>query len=672
MLKGDNNNMKSLYISRVMIKNYRNFKDIDVNLDHKQVIIGENNIGKTNFLRALQLVLDPSFSDEDRYLEENDFFDGLENTIENKEIIEIKIYFSNYVNNKNILAQLSDATVKEDGEEKLLITYRYFPVEKDNGEIEYQYIIFKGKDESKRFTYEDRKFINIKVIKALRDVEGEMKNTRTSPVNRLLKTYYIDKAELKDIAEKLGESGSDILDLDEIVDLGNNINSRFTSILGMGSNFNVTLKTIDIDPNKLLTSLKILLSDRNTSEISLGLNNILYISLVLLLLQDTTVPTYLKKSKLEDLRGKKDGEILDSAYVENDKGNYFIKDDLDDLIKERLYKFMDTNDPKCDGVTILAIEEPEAHLHPTYQRLIYKDVIKNSNNSVLLTTHSTHITSIAPIESIVHLHSNKNGWTDINSTTALELLPEELLDIERYVDVKRGEIYLGKGVILVEGIAEEYLVPKFAELIGKPLDEKGIVVCNVNSTNFKPYVKLLMKLAIPYVVITDGDFYYENESDKGEITKEYHVMNDDSDEREIGHLGLSIVERIVVDLDIKQSDDIPDDVGEQDDLFNELGFYVGYYTFEVDMMQACSKDTNCKKIICDVFNSLTDGGDRQKGNFKTELENGDYWSCLRKIESNSIGKGRFAQKMSTKCDKKHIPSYIKHAINDIYKKVDEL
>ena len=134
--------MKSLYISRVIIKNYRNFKNADVALDHKQVIIGENNVGKTNFLRALQLILDPSLSDEDRHLDASDFFDGIENPMENKAIIEIKIYLSNYMNNKNILAQLSDATVKDDGEEKLLITYRFFPIDHDDGSIEYQYIIF--------------------------------------------------------------------------------------------------------------------------------------------------------------------------------------------------------------------------------------------------------------------------------------------------------------------------------------------------------------------------------------------------------------------------------------------------------------------------------------------------------------------------------------------------
>ncbi len=53
-------NSKSPYISRVKITNFRNFKEIDVNLNHKQIIIGENNIGKTNFLRAIQIILDPN------------------------------------------------------------------------------------------------------------------------------------------------------------------------------------------------------------------------------------------------------------------------------------------------------------------------------------------------------------------------------------------------------------------------------------------------------------------------------------------------------------------------------------------------------------------------------------------------------------------------------------
>ena len=132
--------MKSLFISRVKIKNYRNFKDVDVRLGHKQIIIGENNVGKTNFLKALQLILDPTLSDEDRMLEESDFNDTLVNPMENKEEIVIEVYIENYSNNKTILTVFQDATVKnEKGKEVLKLTYRFFPYIDDAGNIEYQY-----------------------------------------------------------------------------------------------------------------------------------------------------------------------------------------------------------------------------------------------------------------------------------------------------------------------------------------------------------------------------------------------------------------------------------------------------------------------------------------------------------------------------------------------------
>ena len=158
-------NMKSLFISRVVIKNFRNFKNVDVCLGHKQIIIGENNVGKTNFLRALQLVLDPTLSDEDRMLQESDFNDSIKNPMENKEEILIEIYIDNYDQNKTILAVFQDATVMtEDGKEVLKFTYRFFPYINEGGVAEYQYNIYKGNDETKKFGSYERKYLNIKVV----------------------------------------------------------------------------------------------------------------------------------------------------------------------------------------------------------------------------------------------------------------------------------------------------------------------------------------------------------------------------------------------------------------------------------------------------------------------------------------------------------------------------
>ena len=662
--------MQSLYISRVVINNFRNFRFADVKLGHKQVIIGENNVGKTNFLRAIQLILDPTLSDEDRMLQESDFNDSIDNPMENKEEILIEVYIDNFEQNKTILTVFQDASVKtKEGKEVLKFTYRFFPYIDDAGNVEYQYNIYKGNDETKKFGSYERKYLNIKVIKALRDVEGEIRNSRTSPIQKMLKDYAIEKQELEYIAEAYRKNGEDILNLDELVDLTNNINRRFSMILG-NSDFDVSLQAMEINPSKVLSSLKLLMSQRNTTDISLGLNNILYISMILQLLQDKTIPSLIKSEKYIELSAIEDSDILNDTYEKSKNENYFLKSDITDEQRNELYQFMSKNMPISNGVTILEIEEPEAHLHPVNQRLIYKDVIKNSSNSVLLTTHSTQITAIAPIESIVHLHDDGIGGTEIHATAGMPMSDGEFLDVERYLDVKRGEIYLGKAVLLVEGIAEEYLVPKFAELLGKPLDEKGIIICNINCTNFTPYVKLLKNLSIPYAIITDGDYYYENEDEE----RIYHHMNDGSSNGVEGWLGMEIIEQMVEELKLNGDAKLPDEVSKKDELFWSLGLFVGYYTFEVDMMEhAANSKQNGEKalnVISNLFSELTTGGKRQKSNFIDELKSGEYWKCLKKIEGNGIGKGRFSQRFSCVCMKEHIPSYIQSAINYIYKKVD--
>jgi putative ATP-dependent endonuclease of OLD family len=85
------------------------------------------------------------------------------------------------------------------------------------------------------------------------------------------------------------------------------------------------------------------------------------------------------------------------------------------------------------------------------------------------------------------------------------VIPDELDDLENYLDATRAELLFARGAIFVEGDAEEALMPIFAASLGHSLDELGITVCNVAGTNFRPYVKLAEALALPYCVITDWD-----------------------------------------------------------------------------------------------------------------------------------------------------------------------
>lgn len=458
--------MRSPYISKVKIKNFRNFVEEEVSLNHKQVIIGENNVGKTNFIRALQLILDPQLSDEDRTLQESDFNERCIDPMKSGEQIEIVIEIRGYEHNRNILAVLSDATVSTTPH-TLRLTYRYYPIPRADGSNSYEYKIFQGSDENQYFSHQQRKFLNLKVIKALRDVESEMKSTRHSPVLQLLRQYEIEKDELDVIATAMKQNSDLLLSLDEVDDLEKRINNRFDEIIKIEKGSEIKFETLDVNTQRLINSIKTMVGQeryrRPISESSLGLNNILYITLMLLFIEDKTVPRFIKGSLYDELLTKERSQIIASCYEVNDKGKYVLKEGIQANVMRALYNFMDLHNPPLKGFTFLAIEEPEAHLHPTLQRVLYQDVMGGSS-SILLTTHSTHITSVAPIESIVHLLKSEDG-TKIKATSDLQMSPQEKRDIERYVDVKRGELYFGKGIILVEGIAEEYLIPRFAELI---------------------------------------------------------------------------------------------------------------------------------------------------------------------------------------------------------------
>lgn len=113
-----------MHISKIEIKNYRNFKDVSFSTNSKMVIIGENKSGKTNLLQAIRLVLDDSLPDSKRYLEKNDFNFDINNPIENGEEITISIEFSDFSDDKELLSIFCDYLIAKD---RAKITYKYTP-----------------------------------------------------------------------------------------------------------------------------------------------------------------------------------------------------------------------------------------------------------------------------------------------------------------------------------------------------------------------------------------------------------------------------------------------------------------------------------------------------------------------------------------------------------------
>src|SRR3954470_9092002 len=97
-------------ISRVRISNFANFSGIDVDTGESIVIVGENKVGKSNFVRALQLILDPALSERDRQLGFEHFWDGLGEDKLGK-TVEVSVELTDFTDDPRLMAHLGDCVV---------------------------------------------------------------------------------------------------------------------------------------------------------------------------------------------------------------------------------------------------------------------------------------------------------------------------------------------------------------------------------------------------------------------------------------------------------------------------------------------------------------------------------------------------------------------------------
>jgi putative ATP-dependent endonuclease of OLD family len=575
-----------MHIKSIEIKNFRNFSDLRIDFTEGfQTIIGENNIGKSNLYWAIRLVLDKNLSYNSRNLEEKEFHDFVDLEIDTNSSISIELYGENLASIPNLHAlKTSDNTVR--------ISYLYahknkfIDTDETFEEIEikdFQWRLYGGGngfniediDNLNQISFRDIEGINLYYISGFRNINSDLFGGTKSLLSEYCKSRTDADNELKSAKTILTKTSDDLNELEFVSEITETVRSKNKEIAGSHFTFPVSLGFVSNDDNEVWSQLKLFFNPKTGKNIplnvlGLGQKNLLYLTLFL--------------SRL-------------------------------------------INEQNSNEINILLIEEPEAHLHPQLQKILFSNLSELLNTQVFMSSHSTHIASDCNFKNLNILYKNPNNIVKsfspfIEKKEDKKEQREELL-LKRYLDATRSELFFSSAVVFVEGVAEQFIIPAIAqELYDVNLAEHNISVIPIHSRYFDPFLKLFQpnKLELTACAIIDGDI---KEQEEGESTTA--VANAKNFE---------VDDRVLV--------------------------FDGTETLEVDLFPNSEINKEYLKICFEGLGHAK--------SYENLIESEGDWSAelLKRIDG-TVKKGRFAQELAINIDKDFIiPSYIKKALEFVF------
>lgn len=452
-----------MIISKIELFNFRKFKTkgdeagLSVSF-HKglNVLIGENDSGKTAIIDAMKLVLLTQSNEYIRPTDEDFFTDMCGNSTNE---FQIKCIIEDFTQNeaKNFIEYLSFQNDQQETKYYMKLNYRAWK-EKNRIYSELRVgdvadgVILDGKA---------KELLKAVYLKPLRDAEREMSSGRNSRLSQILLGHPLflnqNEHKLKEIIANANQDIEKYFIEDEGRAVLKTIRDNLLEFNTANSSSNAQLKVADIQLKRILESLSL-----KVTEIKPGLGelNLLFIAAELLLLS------------------------------------------LDNI----------------GSLKLALIEELEAHLHPQAQLRLINYLQKEYNNSgtqIIISTHSTILSSKINLKNVILL-KNGNGYDLGYGKTKLE--KGDYLFLQRFLDSTKANLFFANGVIMVEGDAENILIPVISEIIDKQLEKYGVSMVNVHSIAFFRYWKIFVRsngegIGIPVSVVTDCDVKPEYDDD---------------------------------------------------------------------------------------------------------------------------------------------------------------
>lgn len=156
---------------------------------------------------------------------------------------------------------------------------------------------------------------------------------------------------------------------------------------------------------------------------------------------------------------------------------------------------------------ILAVEEPEAFLHPQRQKELYENVrsAKSSNLRVIVTTHSPYIVSETPFSQL-GLFRKEGDHSALHIPQIKSKRDEEVFDA--YSSELNSLLFFAEKVVLVEGESDQRVIKCLLEKELGSKAHKISVISAAGNRNFSPFLKMIRAWStvnIPHLVVTDFD-----------------------------------------------------------------------------------------------------------------------------------------------------------------------
>lgn len=152
---------------------------------------------------------------------------------------------------------------------------------------------------------------------------------------------------------------------------------------------------------------------------------------------------------------------------------------------------------------ILALEEPEAHLHPSAIRALWSTLDKLAGQKIIA-THSGDLLAAVPLKAIRRL-ARRNGKVEVLRVLDATLDARELQKVTYHIRAKRGALLFARCWLLVEGETEFTMLPELARALGQDFDLAGVCCVEFAQCGLKPLIKTAQDLGIEWHLLADGD-----------------------------------------------------------------------------------------------------------------------------------------------------------------------